>query len=107
MLAIVISGQDSSSISVISKKLELKSIIISRISPYISFTCTNFQKIYCSHFYVSVTQDEFRLVNEGGTLPIGLIVFERLRPDQVQTSECHDKPAETQAMLDPLLLLYR
>jgi hypothetical protein len=36
MPAIVGSGQDSSSISVISKELELKSIIISRISPHIS-----------------------------------------------------------------------
>ena len=36
--AIVCSGQDSSSLSVISKKLKLKSMIISRISPHISDT---------------------------------------------------------------------
>ena len=36
MPAIVGSGQDSSSISVISKKPELKSLIVSRISPHIS-----------------------------------------------------------------------
>jgi hypothetical protein len=40
------------------------------------YNCRNllapsFNKIYYSHFYVSVTQDEFRLVNEGGALPIG------------------------------------
>jgi hypothetical protein len=32
---------------------------------------------------MSVTQDEFRLVNDGGALPVVAIVFERLRPDQV------------------------
>jgi len=50
-------------------------------------------------------QDEFRLVNEGGVFPIGVIVFERVRPAQIQTSECHDKPAEPQTMFDPALLL--
>jgi hypothetical protein len=35
MLAIVGSGQDSSILSLISKKLELKSMIISHISPHI------------------------------------------------------------------------
>ena len=43
----------------------------------------SFKKIYYSYFYVSVTQDEFRLVNVGGPLPIGAIGFKRLRPDQV------------------------
>ena len=43
----------------------------------------SFNKIYYSYFYVSVTQDEFRLVNEGGALPIVAIGFERLRTDQV------------------------
>jgi hypothetical protein len=43
----------------------------------------SFKTIYYSHIFVIVTQDEFRLVNEVGDLPIGAIVIERLRPDQV------------------------
>ena len=77
MPAIVGSGQDSSSLSLISKKPELKSMSISHIP------CTIFQKHLLLTFYVTIMQDEFRLVNEGGTLPIGPIRFERLRPDRV------------------------
>ena len=74
-------------------------MITSHISPHISasdsenfmygyLNCHNllapsFNKIYYSHFYVFVRQDEFRLVNEGGALPIDAIVFERLISDQV------------------------
>ena len=50
-------------------------------------------------------QDEFRLVNDSGVFPKGAFVFERVRPAQVQNSECHDKTAEPQAMFDTSLLL--
>jgi len=105
---IVVSGQDSSSLSVISKNLELKSIIISRISPHISasdsenfmygylklskFTCTKFQQ----NLFLSVTQDEFRLVNEGG-VPSFFIALDltRYNPRNVTTNLLRPKQCST------------
>jgi hypothetical protein len=109
----------SSRLRGISKKLELKSMIISRVCPHDlvpdseKFMYGNLKhylhqvstKIYYySHFYASVTTDGFRLVNDRGAFLEGAL-NPLLFPEQVLVLECLDKPAETQTMLDPLLLL--
>jgi hypothetical protein len=114
--------RNSSCLPVIPKQPKLKSLFISRLGPDVSaldvenflqdhlklssLTCTKLKTKFNSYssFHVSVTEDDFLLVNDSGAWPTGCLIAPfcgRLSPEQVYALECPDKSIETQAPASP------
>jgi hypothetical protein len=71
-----------------------------------SLTCTKLKTKFNSYssFHVSVTEDDFPLVNESGAWPTSWLIapfYGQLSPEQVYALECLDKSIETQALASP------
>jgi hypothetical protein len=100
----MIGVRSSSSLSVVQKRLRRKSLFVSRFSPEVttsdvekslkdqlqlaSLTCTRLKTKYNSYasFHVSVTEDDFHLINNTGVWPNGCLItpyYGRLNPDQI------------------------
>jgi hypothetical protein len=114
--------RNSSCLPATTKKPKLKSLFISRLGPDVSasdvenylqahlnlssLTCTKLKTKFNSYssFCVSVTEDDFPLVNDSGAWPNGCLIapfYGRLSPEQIYTLECPDKANQTQAMTSP------
>ncbi|KDR12838.1 hypothetical protein L798_13261 [Zootermopsis nevadensis] len=100
----MIGVRSSSSLSVIAKRVRMKSLFVSRFSPDVtsadiegslkdqlkltSLTCTRLNTKFNSYasFHISVVEDDFHLVNNIGVWPSGCLIapyFGRLTPEQI------------------------
>jgi hypothetical protein len=104
----MIGVRSSSSLSVVQKRVRMKSLFVSRFSPDVtssdveislkdqlqlaSLACTRLKTKYNSYasFHVSVAEDDFHLINNTGVWPNGCLIapfYGRLSPDQIYTVE--------------------
>jgi hypothetical protein len=104
----MIGVRSSSSLSVVQKRVRMKSLFVSRFSPDVtssdveaslkdqlqlaSLACTRLKTKYKSYasFHVSVAEDDFHLINNTGVWPNGCLIapfYGRLSPDQIYTVE--------------------
>jgi hypothetical protein len=105
---VMIGVRSSSSLPVVEKKVRMKSLFVSRFSPDVTATdaekslkdqlqlaslvCTRLRTKYNSYssFHISVTEDDFHLINNTGVWPNGCLIapfYGRLSPDQIFTVE--------------------
>jgi hypothetical protein len=101
-------GNRSGSSTSVPKKVRTEALFVSRFSPEVtsadveksmkeqldlaSLKCTKLKTKYCSYssFHISVSEDDFHLVNNTNVWPIGCLItpyYERLSPDQIYLEE--------------------
>jgi hypothetical protein len=104
----MIGVRNSSSLTVVQKRVRRKSLFVSRFSPHVtasdvenslkdqlqlaSLVCTRLKTKHNSYasFHVSVAEDDFHLNNNTGVWPNGCLIaifYGRLNPDQIYTCE--------------------
>ena len=104
----MIGVRSSSSLSVVQKRVRMKSLFVSRFSPDVtssdveaslkdqlqlaSLACTRLKTKYNSYasFHVSVAEDDFHLINNTGVWPNGCLIapfYGRLSPEQIYSVE--------------------
>jgi hypothetical protein len=107
----MIGVSNSSSLSVVQKRVRMKSLFVSRFSPEVTATdvekslqeqlqltslvCTRLKTKHDSYasFHVSLPEGDFHLINNTGVWPNGCLIapyYGRLSPDQIYTAEASD-----------------
>jgi hypothetical protein len=105
---LLIGNKSGSSLSTVPKRVRTKALFVSRFSPevssaeveqslndqleLVSLKCTRLKTKYNSYssFHISVSEDDFDLINDANLWPTGCLIapyYGRLNPDQIYSAE--------------------